>query len=60
MFRFFRTEDPAEARAIARDARRVLLALYGSDRVRFDRTDLLEPVFEEDDARVYRLKLQEP
>ena len=56
VFRFFRTEDPAEARAIARDLGASYLALYGPDRVRFDPKDLLEVVYEEADARVYRIR----
>jgi hypothetical protein len=35
------------------DAR--FLALYGHDRVRFDGAGVLEPVFEEEGARVYRI-----
>jgi hypothetical protein len=55
VYRFFHTEDPAEARAIARalDARYV--ALYGADRVRFDPRGVLEPLHEEDGARVFRI-----
>ena len=55
VFRFFRTEDPAEALQIARGLGASYLALYGSDRVRFDTTGLLEPVHEEPGAKVYRI-----
>lgn len=57
VYRFFRTNDRAEAVAIARALGARFLALYGKDRVRFDTSGLLEPVHEEDEARVYRLKL---
>ena len=56
VFRFFRTEDPAEARAIALRLGAHYVALYGPDRVRFDPNGLLEPVYEETDARVYRIR----
>jgi len=56
VFRFFRTEDPAEARAIAKALGASYLALYGPDRVRFDPEGLLEPIREEADARVYRIR----
>ncbi len=55
VFRFFRTEDPTEAMQIARSLGASYLALYGSDRVRFDTTGLLEPIHEEDGANVYRI-----
>jgi hypothetical protein len=57
VYRFFRTTDRREAVAIARSLGASFLALYGRDRVRFDTTGLLEPVHEEEDARVYRLVL---
>ncbi len=57
VYRFFRTSDRAEATAIARSLGARFLALYGPDSVRFDTTGLLEPVHEEDGARVYRLLL---
>jgi hypothetical protein len=56
VFRFFRTEDPGEALAIARDLGASYVALYGPDRVRFDVSGLLDPVHEEEEARVYRLR----
>jgi hypothetical protein len=55
VFRFFRTEDPTEAMQIARSLGASYLALYGSDRVRFDTTGLLETVHEEPGAKVYRI-----
>jgi hypothetical protein len=55
VFRFFRTEDSAEAMQIARSLGASYLALYGSDRVRFDTTGMLESLYEEEGARVYRI-----
>lgn len=55
VFDFFRTDDAAEARAIARQLGASWLALYGSDRVRFPTAGFLETVHEEGGARVYRL-----
>jgi hypothetical protein len=56
VFRFFRTEDQAEARAIARDLGASYLALYGPDRVRFEPTGLLDAIYAEGDTRVYRFR----
>ena len=56
VYRFFRTDDRAEARAIARALGASFLCLYGADHVRFDTAGLLEPVHEEPAARVYRIK----
>jgi hypothetical protein len=55
IFRFFRTHDRAEAQAIADELGAVLVVLNGPDRVRFDPTGLLTPVYEEPQARVYRV-----
>jgi hypothetical protein len=55
VYRFFRTTSREEALAIARSLGASFLALYGRDRVRFDTTGLLEPVHEEEEARLYRL-----
>jgi hypothetical protein len=55
VFRFFRTEDAGEARRIARSLGARWLALYGTDRVRFDASSLLEPVHEEPGARIFRI-----
>jgi hypothetical protein len=55
VYRFFRTEDRGEALEIARGLGASYLALYSSDRVRFDTTGVLEPVHEEPGARVYRI-----
>jgi len=57
VFRFFRTNDRAEAIAIARSLDARYLCLYGADRVRFDTTGLLAPIHEEPAARCYRLTL---
>jgi hypothetical protein len=54
VFRFFRTADRAEALAIARGLGARYLCLYGTDRVRFDTSGLLEPLHEEPQARCYR------
>ena len=55
VYRFFRTTSRDEALAIARSLDARFLALYGRDRVRFDTTGVLEPVHEEEGARVYRI-----
>jgi hypothetical protein len=55
VYRFFRTTSRDEAMAIARSLHASFVALYGPDRVRFDTTGLLEPVYEEEEARVYRI-----
>jgi len=55
VFRFFRASDANEAMQIARSLGASYLALYGSDRVRFDTTGLLETVYEEPGAKVYRI-----
>ena len=55
VFRFFRTASREEALGIARSLGASFLALYGGDRVRFDTTGVLEPVHEEEGARVYRI-----
>jgi hypothetical protein len=56
VYQFFQTPDRGEAIAIARSLGARFLALYGRDRVRFDTDGLLEPVYEEPEARVYRLR----
>ncbi len=58
VYRFFRTNDRREAVAIAGSLGARFLALYGPDRVRFDTAGLLEPVHEEEGARLYRLRLE--
>jgi hypothetical protein len=60
VYRFFQTNDRDEAMAIARSLGARFLALYGHDRVRFDTTGLLEPVYEEDGARLFRLRTEPP
>jgi hypothetical protein len=55
VYRFFRTTSREEALAIARSLGASFLALYGRDRVRFDTTGVLDPVHEEEDARLYRI-----
>jgi hypothetical protein len=55
VYRFFRTDSRDEALAIARSLGASFLALYGSDRVRFDTAGLLEPIHDEAEARVYRI-----
>jgi hypothetical protein len=55
VYRFFRTTSRQEAMAIARSLGASFVALYGHDRVRFDPTGLLVPIYEEDEARVYRI-----
>lgn len=58
VYRFFRTEDAAEAAAIARGLGARFVCLYGSDRVRFDLALLADPVHEEPDARCYRVRAE--
>jgi len=55
VYRFFRTTSRDEALAIARSLDARFVALYGRDRVRFDTTGILEPVHEEEGARLYRI-----
>ena len=47
VYGFFRARERDEALAIARRLGASFLVLYGSDRVRFDTTGVLEPVYEE-------------
>jgi hypothetical protein len=56
LYRFFRTRDREEARALARDLGARYLVLYWRDRIRFDPEGLLVPLHEEEDARAYRLE----
>jgi hypothetical protein len=60
VYRFFRTTSREEALAIARSLGASFLALYGRDRVRFDTTGILEPVHEEEEARLYRIRTPSP
>jgi hypothetical protein len=60
VFRFFRTGDAEEARAIAQELGAHYLALYGPDRVRFESAGLLEAIHEEPGARVYRIREEAP
>jgi len=55
VYRFFRTTSREEALGIAHSLGASFLALYGGDRVRFDTTGMLEPVYEEEGARVYSI-----
>ena len=55
VFRFFRTHDRAEAMAIASALDARFVALYGADRLRFDTTGALEPIYEEGSVRILRL-----
>jgi hypothetical protein len=52
---FFRAKDVQEARAAARRLGARFLVLYRGHRLRFDSTGLLEPIFEDPEARVFRL-----
>src|SRR5262249_6822665 len=52
VFRFFHTEDAAEARAIARSLDARYVALYGAERVHFDPRGVLDPIHLEEGARV--------
>ena len=55
VYRFFRTESRDEALGIARQLGAGYLALYGNDRVRFDTSGVLEKLYEEQGARVFRI-----
>jgi hypothetical protein len=57
VYRFFRTPDPAEARAIARGLGARFVCLYGADRVRFDSGGVFDqpPVHAEEGASCFRL-----
>ena len=55
VYTFFRTQDRAEARRIAASLGARYVCLYGGERVRFDTTGVLESVYEEPEARVYRI-----
>jgi hypothetical protein len=54
--RFFETEDPQEARRIARGLHATALCLGGADDVRFEKATVLEPVFEREGASVWRVR----
>lgn len=56
VYRFFHTGERGEGVAIARELGARYLALYGRDRLRFDTEGLLEPIHEEPEARVYRIR----
>ena len=56
VYRFFHTGERREAMAIASDLGAHYVALYGGERLRFDTDGLLEPIHEEPEARVYRMK----
>jgi hypothetical protein len=60
VYRFFHTTERGEALAIARSLGATYLALYGSDRVRFDTVGVLVPLYEEPEARLYRIRDAEP
>jgi len=52
---FFRTGDPARAREIAAGLGAEYVFLYGRRELRFDPEGILEPVYESERARVYRI-----
>jgi hypothetical protein len=56
VYRFFRSRDREEALAIAHGLDAHYLCLYGSDRVRFEPAGALEPVYEEPEAHVFRIR----
>jgi hypothetical protein len=55
VYRFFRTDDAAEARAIADGVGARFLCLYAADRVRFDVALLATPLHDEPGARCYSI-----
>lgn len=59
VYRFFRTRERAEAEEIIRTLGASFVALYGHDRIRFDATGLLEPLHEEEGARLFRIQRHE-
>jgi hypothetical protein len=56
VYRFFRTRDRDEALGVIRDLGADFVALYGHDRIRFEPGGLLEPLHEEEGARLYRVR----
>jgi hypothetical protein len=58
VYRFFHTEDTAEAESLARTLDARYLCLYDTDRVRFDLASAYDPVYEDAEARVYRRRPQ--
>jgi hypothetical protein len=56
LYRFFRTQDRSEARSLARGFGARYVCLYGPDRVRFDAQGLLVPLYEDEDARAFRIE----
>ena len=55
VFRFFRTTDRDDAIGIARALDARFVALYGTDRLRFDTTDWLLPLYEDGSVRILRV-----
>jgi hypothetical protein len=53
---FFRSTEPSNAVAIARSLRAEFVYLTGSQKVDFDARGVLEPLFERDGERVYRIR----
>jgi hypothetical protein len=53
---FFRTSDAQEARRLAGRLGARYVCLFGAEAVRFPTEGVLEPIFEEPRARVYRLR----
>ena len=56
VYTFFRTKDRDEALRIARGLGARYVCLYGGDRVRFDTAGVFESIYEEPEARVYRIR----
>jgi hypothetical protein len=56
LHRFFQTRDADEAAVIAAGFGASFVCLYGGDRIRFDPSGFLEPIFEELGASVYRIR----
>jgi hypothetical protein len=53
--RFFKTEDPEEARDVARELGARYVCLFGEDDVSFPRERVLRPIYEKENARVYAI-----
>jgi hypothetical protein len=52
---FFKTEDPAEARRVARILGARYVCLFKKDDVQFPVEGVLRPVFERENVRVYEI-----
>jgi hypothetical protein len=56
VYRFFRTGDAEEAKGIARGLGARFVCLYDGERVRFSTAEVMETIYDEPEARVFRLR----